>query len=44
MSEQFFVETSAVLEKIVNGFNRPDGTVLGASLLLYMILHYIMLH
>ena len=29
MSEQFFVETSAVLEKIVNGFNRPDGTVLG---------------
>lgn len=30
MSEQFFMETSALLEKIVNGFNRPHGTALGA--------------
>ena len=31
MSEQFFVETSDMLEKIVNGVNRPNGTVLGMS-------------
>ena len=31
MSKQFFVETSDMLEKIVSGFNRPDGTILGMS-------------